>query len=261
MIVSLTPLVLTCNEAPNIRRTLEKLTWAKEVVVVDSFSTDETEAICRKIPSVRFIQRKFDDHTSQWNFGVEQCRSDWVLALDADYVLSDDLVRELQVFQPTGDAGAYFAHFSYCVHGRPLRGTLYPPRAVLFQRDRCRYEPDGHTQLLRIVGKSAWLRGRIFHDDRKPLERWFANQMRYSALEARHLIETPPSKLNAADRIRRKIILAPALVFFLTLIGKGLILDGWPGWYYVLQRTLVELMRSLRLLEFRLSAQEHLGPK
>ena len=180
----ITPLVLTFNEAPNIGRTLEKLTWAKEILVLDSFSTDETEAICRKVPSVRFIQRKFDDHTSQWNFGVDQCQSDWILALDADYVLSNELVHELQFFQAAGDVDAYFARFTYCIHGRPLRGTLYPPHAVLFRKDRCRYEPDGHTQVLRVAGKSAWLRGRIFHDDRKSLDRWFASQVRYSELEA-----------------------------------------------------------------------------
>ena len=65
---SITPLVLTFNEAPNIGRTLDRLAWAKEIVVLDSFSTDDTEAICRKIPSVRFIQRKFDDHTKPMEF-------------------------------------------------------------------------------------------------------------------------------------------------------------------------------------------------
>ena len=197
----ISPLILTHNEAPNLPRTLEKLAWAREIVVLDSFSTDETESICRKVPSVRFVQHKFDDHTSQWNFGVDQCRSDWVLALDADYILSDELARELQEWNASADMDAYFARFTYCIHGRPLRGALYPARAVLFRKDRCRYVPDGHTQLLRVAGRTASLNGRIFHDDRKPLERWFMSQLRYSALEARHLTETPASKLNQADRI------------------------------------------------------------
>jgi glycosyltransferase involved in cell wall biosynthesis len=246
-----TPLILTFNEAPNLRRTLERLDWAKEIVIVDSFSTDETLAIAQSFPQVRVVKRKFDNHTAQWNFGIEQCKTDWVLALDADYVLSDELAHELRGFQAADGADAYFARFSYCVHGRPLRGTLYPPRAVLFRRERCRYEPDGHTQLLRVSGKSALLRGRIFHDDRKPLERWLANQTQYAKLEARHLMDAPPSKLNNVDRIRRKIILAPALVCFHALIGKGLILDGWPGWYYAFQRTVVELLVSLELMMAR----------
>jgi hypothetical protein len=54
------------------------------------------------------------------------------------------------------------------------------------------------------------------------------------------------------DRIRRQIIFAPALIFFYTLFGKGLIFDGWPGWYYVFQRTLAEVLLSLRLIEQKL---------
>ena len=249
MIDTITPLILTYNEAPNLRRLLQKLAWAKEIVVLDSFSTDATESICRAVSAVRFVQRKFDDHTSQWNFGLDLVKTEWVLSMDADYVLSDELVRELQAMPPPSNVEAFFTRFTYCIHGRPLRGALYPPRAVLFRKGRCRYVPDGHTQLLRVPGQTAWLNGRIFHDDRKPLDRWFASQLRYSALEARHLADTPPSKLNRADRIRRKLILAPALVFFHTLLVKGLIFDGWPGWFYVFQRTLSEILLSLKLIE------------
>jgi len=106
---------------------------------------------------------------------------------------------------------------------------------------------------VQVEGQTRPLAGRILHDDRKPLERWFAEQLKYSAREARHLCETTAHELNRADRIRRKIILAPPAVFFYTLFGRGLLLDGWPGWFYVLQRTLAELLLSLRLIEAKLS--------
>src|SRR5438876_66689 len=95
-----TPLILTYNEAPNLRRTLEKLRWAPEILVVDSFSTDETVKIAKSFPQVRVIERQFDSHMNQWNYGLEQCNTPWVLALDADYVLDDQLVQELQRFSP-----------------------------------------------------------------------------------------------------------------------------------------------------------------
>src|SRR6266566_8588368 len=60
---------------------------------------------------------------------------------------------------------------------------------------------------------------------------------------------------NFADRLRRWVVPAPFLVFFYTLFVKGLILDGWPGWYYVLQRTLAETVLSLRLMEARLGVR------
>jgi glycosyltransferase involved in cell wall biosynthesis len=247
----ITPLVLTFNEAPNIGRTLDRLAWARRIVVVDSFSTDDTVAICRRHPQVDVVQRRFDEHAVQWNFGLDQVSTPWVLTLDADYVLSDELVSEIASLAP-GNVNGFFARFTYCVYGRPLRGSLYPPRLVLFRHDRGRYVQDGHTQVLRLDGPSGWLSGPILHDDRKPLDRWFADQVRYAAREVEHLRDTPRHGLNAADRIRRRIVFAPALVAAYTLVWQRLALDGWPGLYYAGQRSLAELLLSLRLIERRL---------
>ena len=249
MNVELTALVLTYNEAPNLRRTLEELEWLREVVVVDSFSTDETEAIAKAFANVRFVRRAFDNHTAQWNFGVDQCATPWVLALDADYVLSDELVRELQSLTPAADTAACFARFKFCVHGHPLRASLYPPRAVLFRRDRCRYAPDGHTQLLKISGPTTELASAIMHDDRKPLARWLWAQSRYTDLEVEKLTTAEPGELRMQDRLRKLIFIAPPLVLLYTLFVRGVILDGWPGLYYAFQRTVAELILSLKLIE------------
>ena len=95
MLDQITPLVLTYNEAPNIRRTLEKLRWAREIIVVDSFSTDETLDRLKAFPQVRVVQRKFDTFAGQCNFGLDQIQTPWVLSLDADYVLSEELIEEI----------------------------------------------------------------------------------------------------------------------------------------------------------------------
>lgn len=260
MNTELTALVLSYNEAPNLRRTLEKLSWLREVVVVDSFSTDETEAIAKSFPNVRFVQRAFDNHTAQWNFGVDQCATPWVLALDADYVLSDELVRELQSLVPAAETAACFARFKFCVHGHPLRASLYPPRAVLFRRDRCRYVPDGHTQLLQIGGPTVVLSGCIFHDDRKPLSRWLWAQSRYTDLEVEKLAAAKPGELRLQDRLRKLIFIAPPLVLFYTLFVRSVILDGWPGIYYALQRTVAELLLSVKLIEAKFARRRGDGP-
>jgi glycosyltransferase involved in cell wall biosynthesis len=248
----ITVLILTFNEAPNLRRTLEKLAWAREILVVDSFSTDETLDIARSFPSVRVVQRKFDDHTSQWNFGIDQTGTPWVLALDADYLLAQDFAAELPDLAESIGVSAYYARFRYCVFGRPLRATLYPPRAVLFRKDQCRYVPDGHTQRLQIQGRTGFLPGTIDHDDRKSLSQWLWAQDRYASLEAAKLTTTPADQLSRQDRVRQKLIFAPLLVFMFTAFGKGLIFDGWPGWYYVFQRTLAEIILSLWLIEQKL---------
>ncbi len=250
-----TPLILTLNEAPNIARVLERLDWADEVVVLDSFSADETVSIAKQVRSVRVVQRRFDTHAAQWTAGVAECSTEWVLALDADYVLSSELVSELSQWKPAAGIDAYFCRFRYCVGGVTLRGSLYPPRAVLFRRDRCHFVQDGHTQTLQVPGKVGWLRGVILHDDRKAISQWIAGQDRYARLEVEKLLNCSAATLGAQDRLRRHVVVAPVVVFIYTLLWKGLILDGWHGWFYVCQRTLAELMLSLRLVEAKLQGR------
>ncbi|MGB2788468.1 MAG: glycosyltransferase, partial [Dokdonella sp.] len=72
MLDRITPLILTWNEEANIARTLAKLAWAREVVVVDSGSTDSTHAICESFPNVRLVARPFDNHATQWNYGLKE---------------------------------------------------------------------------------------------------------------------------------------------------------------------------------------------
>ena len=95
MLEKITPIILTYNEAPNIDRTLAKLTWAEKILVIDSHSTDNTIEILKTYPQVEIKCRKFDTHTKQWNYGLEQIESEWVLSLDADYSLSDELLEEI----------------------------------------------------------------------------------------------------------------------------------------------------------------------
>jgi hypothetical protein len=81
----------------------------------------------------------------------------------------------------------YWGEFDYCIFGRPLRSSVYPPRVILFRTKRARYVDEGHTQQLRVKGKLAKFTGKIWHDDRKPLNRWFQSQVRYSEIEAAYL--------------------------------------------------------------------------
>lgn len=247
---SITPLILTWNEEPNLRRCLERLHWAKEVVIIDSGSTDATAAIAAEFPNTRLLTRPFDCHTTQWNFGVDACSTNWILSLDCDYVLGTGFEDELARLDANTTCDAFYASFRYLIFGKPLRACLYPPRAVLFRKDRCHYVPDGHTQILSIPGVTAHLTTRIDHDDRKPLTRWFASQDKYAKLEAEKLSSL--TQLSVQDRIRRTMILGPIVVFFYTLLVRRTALDGLHGWFYAFQRTLAEIMLSLRLLERRL---------
>lgn len=255
MLDAITPLILTYNEEPNIERTLQRLTWAKRIVIIDSYSTDTTLDIVKTFPNVEVLQRPFDTHARQWNYGLEQVSTEWVLSLDADYLLTDELLAEISRLDPATPINGYFIPFKFCIFGQPLRNNILPPRQALFRNANATYIDDGHTQLLTVSGESSQLSAPIHHDDRKPLGRWLWAQDRYAILEAKKLQSTPTNELGFNDRIRKQKILAPFLVPVYTLIFKGGILDGWAGWHYAFQRTLAELVLSLRLLEAELMAK------
>jgi glycosyltransferase involved in cell wall biosynthesis len=190
MQIEVTALILTFNEAPNIARTVNALSWLPEVVVVDSGSIDQTPELAQAShPDVRIVTRPFDTHANQWNFGLAQIRTPWVLTLDADYEVSAGLAQEILKLSPDGEVAGYEAQFGYRINGRPLRSSVYPPRIVLFRTDRATYFDDGHTQRLRIDGSVKSLSGLIYHDDRKSFSRWLQEQKRYATIEARHLMQ------------------------------------------------------------------------
>ncbi|HEY9623258.1 MAG TPA: glycosyltransferase family 2 protein [Crinalium sp.] len=249
MLEQITPLILTFNEAANIDRTLKQLVWANRIVVIDSYSTDETLDILKQYPQVDVFQRSFDAHAQQWNYGLDQVQTEWVLSLDADYCLSDELIAEIAKCPKTVDIDSYFIPFKYCVFGKPLRGTLLPPREALFRKSKAHYIDDGHTQLLRVNGQSSALAMPIHHDDRKSLGRWLWAQDRYAILEAQKLLSTRTEDLSVGDRLRRYKVIAPFVILIYCLIVRQGILDGASGWYYAFQRVLAEILLSIRLLE------------
>ncbi|MGH9967611.1 MAG: glycosyltransferase family 2 protein [Pyrinomonadaceae bacterium] len=251
MLNQITPLILTYNEAPNIGRTLEQLRWARDVVVVDSFSDDETLELVSQFRQVRVFEREFDNFASQCNFGLAETgiSTEWVLNLDADYLLTSELVDELTTLSSPSDVMGFRARFIYCIHGRRLRSGIYPPVTVLFRKTKAFFREDGHAHRVVIDGKVENLRSAILHDDRKSLSYWFQAQSLYTKLEANKLLNCDTAALSWTDRIRRWCVVAPVAMLFYCLVIRGGILDGRAGLYYAFQRTLAELMLSLYLID------------
>ncbi len=247
-----TPMILTFNEEDNIERTLAPLGWAREIVVIDSGSTDATLSILGRDSRIRVVTRAFDSFARQCNFGLSQIRTPWVLSLDADYVISPDLAAEIASLDPHAPVAGYQARFVYRIFGRSLRATLYPPRTILYRVDRARYRDEGHGHRVEIDGSVKALAAPIFHDDRKPIDRWFLSQIGYARREADHLLGSDRTTLGRIDRFRLAGWPAPIIMLFYTLFVRGCILDGWPGIYYSFQRTIAELMLAVALLDRRL---------
>ncbi len=252
-LADITVMVLTFNEEPNIGRCLERLRWASRVLVVDSFSTDRTLEIVRGYPNTTIIQRAFDTFAGQCNFGLGQIETPWVLSLDCDYILGTEFENEDAEQITDSEHAVWKSAFRYCIYGKPLSSTLYPARCVLYRKAAARYEDEGHGHRVRIDGEVGDLRSRIDHDDRKPLGRWFASQMKYAEREAEHLLTAPAHELSRIDRLRARGWLMPFLAPVYCLVVKGLWRDGLAGWHYTLQRWLAECVIALAVIDRRCS--------
>lgn len=250
MLDQITPLILTRDEEANLERTLAQLTWASEVLIVDSYSTDSTLEIAKRFSNVRVVQRELDSLAGQSNFGLQQVRTPWVLLLDADYFVPNEFVEELRTLTPSPNVRAYRGAFRYAVNGRPLRASLYPPRIVLLQREHAQVWQDGHAHRVLADGDVAQLQSKIIHDDRKSFARFIQRQKKYMRQEAEKLRNADPRGLSMAGRVRRFVVIAPFAVVIHSLFVKGLILDGWPGLRYTWERFVAELILSKELLKF-----------
>lgn len=246
MLDQITPVILTRDEEANIGRTLAQLAWAGEVLVIDSFSTDATIEIAKRFSNVRVLQREFDSLAGQSNYGIAAARTPWVMLLDADYFVPDALAEELRALAPPPHVTAYKAAFTYAVHGRPLRASLYPPRIVLLRRDRARVWQDGHAHRVTTDGDTGELTTRIVHDDRKSFARFVERQRRYMREEAAKLRSA--RSLPLSGRVRRLVFVAPFAVLVHTLFVKRVILDGRAGLAYAWERFVAELILSRELL-------------
>lgn len=241
MLSDITPIILTFNEQDNIERTLSALSWAKDVVVIDSFSTDSTLTICSKFENVRVIQNKFENFAQQCNFALSQTfQTQWVLSMDADYVVTPELANSFSTLTPEQTTNGYEIGFEYLINGQALRGSLYPPRVSLYRKAQAHYHQDGHAHRVQVAGNVLSLKEKFQHDDRKPYERWLASQKKYAAQEAEKLSASTWKQLSWPDRMRF-LAIAPIIMLPYTLFIKGLVLNGLPGIEYARQRLIAEI--------------------
>jgi glycosyltransferase involved in cell wall biosynthesis len=251
MLDHVTPVLLTYNEIQNISRTLSQLVWAKDIVVVDSGSTDGTLAVLESYPNVRLFKRTFDSHGNQWRYAVEetQIATNWILRLDADYHVSDALVAEIAGLDPNAPVSAYRVSFDYAIFSRKLLSSLYPAKTVLLRKGFFSVCDKGHTEAWEIYGSVATLSAVITHDDWKPTEQWLISQARYMQRELDYL---HIDKGGLVRWLRLRPPLMPMAAFFYCLFGKGLLLNGRAGIFYALQRMIAEAALSLMVLEEKL---------
>lgn len=245
-------LIISYNEENNIRRSLNSINWCRDVLIIDSGSQDKTVEIISSYDNTRVLTREFDTFANQCNYGLQHLNSEWVLSLDADYIVTKALEDEIKsvVYQKRDKLTCYHGYyipFKYCINGKRIRSGLLPPRVSLYRREFAEYVDVGHAHKIIIEGSIGRLSSYLLHDDRKTLWIWLSNQKRYQSLEAEMLKNTRSSILPVQDKIRKHTWLTPFLAFFICIIARGGILDGKEGFIYAFQRLIAESLLFVEL--------------
>src|SRR6185436_20692971 len=159
-------LLPTFNNAEIVRATLESIRWADEILVVDSFSTDNTLDICREF-GARVIQHEYIQSAKQKNWAIPQCAHEWVLQIDSDEVLEPGGEEEIRnrISEAPPHVHAFAVPRKNHVFGRWVRAAnLYPdPQTRLFRREFGRLEDKEVHAHLEVPGEIQMLSIHILH--------------------------------------------------------------------------------------------------
>jgi glycosyltransferase involved in cell wall biosynthesis len=222
--------IITQNEEANLERTLDSVAWADEIVVVDSESSDGTEEIARKF-HCRFFCEAWKGFAAQKNSAIEKCACDWILSLDADESLSEELAREIRkLLDGDPPLDGYALRRRNLFLGRWMRfGGFYPdPKLRLFRRGAAEFEARPVHETLHFVGKAGRLKGDIVHNAYPSLEAYIAHMDRYSTLAAGQAVGEGRRSLSLT-RFAVNVVVNPVATFIYNYFFRLGFLDGREG--------------------------------
>lgn len=184
----LSVLIITLNEERYIKSLLEDIDFADEIIVVDSYSSDQTVPIIESFSKVRLIQNQFINYTSQRNFALEQAKNSWVLFIDADERLSSDLKSEIvATINNKETASAYLIYRTFMFKNKKLNFSGWQTDKIfrLFNKTNCRYTEDRmvHEKLI-VNGNIAVLENKIIHFSYTSYQDYKAKMHKYGVLKA-----------------------------------------------------------------------------
>jgi len=263
-------LVLTLNEEENLPGCLESVSWCEDVVVFDSYSTDQTVEIAKE-RGARVQQREFDDYASQRNAALQRVEYEhpWVLMVDADERVSEELREEIREILPTvSEATAMFRmRRKDFLMGRWLKrssgyptwfGRLVRPNQVEVKRE-INEEYDA-------LGEVRDLRSHLLHYPfNRGIGHWIERHNDYSRMEAEALIEEsrepvewgtllssdPVERRRTLKNIAYRLPFRPFIVFLYLYIFRLGLLDGKPGFTFATLRSIYEYMIDIKVKGLR----------
>ena len=220
-----TATVITFNEAANIQAALESLSWADEIIVVDSESTDDTAAIARRFTD-KVIVRPWPGYIAQKKFAAEQASHDWIFSLDADERVTPELASEINALIASGPRAAGYRVPRVTFHlGRWMRSTDWYPDYQLrfYDRRRARWSGKYVHESVKSDGPVEDLRGELQHFAYRDLAHHFQTMDRYTTLAAKQMYEEG-RRAGFFD-----LLVHPPAAFVRNYLLRGGFRDGVPG--------------------------------
>jgi len=250
--------MITFNNERTVEQALRSVTWADEIVVVDSFSTDRTVEICRKYTD-KVFQRRWPGYRDQYQFAADQTTHEWLLFVDADEEVPPELAEEIRGETGTtgGGADGYIAYRRTFYLGRWIRYGGWTPDCEirLTRRNRGRWEGGLHAKIA-VEGPVASLKSHYLHYTYRDISDQIQTVDRYS-------------RTAAGDMFREgrrfslwKLLFHPLFRFFKEYLFKRGFRDGLPGLIIVVTTMYYVFIKYAKLWELhhgRVEPQEKDG--
>ncbi len=224
----LTVLIITYNEEDNIRRCLDSISFADEVVVVDSYSEDKTIEIIGNYPDVTLVKRTFTNFTDQKNAAIKHATNNWILFLDADEVITPALKEEILELLKSKSIphAAYWFYRKFMFKDKRLRfsGWQTDKNIRLFRKDKCEFT-EGRLvhETLEVNGSEGTFKSKLVHYSYKNYEDYRGKMLKYGQLRAQEEYR----KGNKNNTISK--VIKTGWKFFNHYILRLGILDGKKG--------------------------------
>lgn len=220
-------LIITLNEEANIKSFLEDIDFADEIIVIDSYSTDQTLAIVQSFDKVKVIQNEFTNFTAQRNFALNQATHSWVLFMDADERLTPGLKLEIiETINSKNPQSAYLVYRTFIFKNVKLHFSGWQTDKIfrLFNKTKCRYAEELFVhEKLNVSGEIGKMKNKIIHFSYSDYNN-YKNKMRsYGILKAKE------KKIKGLKPTLLMTLVHPLYTFLYQYIIRLGILDGRKG--------------------------------
>ncbi|MBB6693249.1 glycosyltransferase family 2 protein [Cohnella xylanilytica] len=234
--------IITKNEESNIKRCLDSVSWTNEIIIIDSGSTDSTISICKEYTNNIYIE-EWSNYAEQRNKALKKSTCDWILVIDADEELTEDLIREIRSLLNSGATNAgYMISMKNYIGDQWLKSKRFTPnyQLRLFKREGAYFHGAVHERV-NINGEIGMLKGVINHFTYKDLHDYLFKVNKYTTLEIQGK-KVPKFLLY-------HLLVRPMLKFIHEYFFKKGYRNGWLGLTSSIFLVLYDYLIVAKLLE------------